>query len=223
MKRLLAWPLLAGALLAVGVEVLAAPVLTWQREITPPDRKRLAQLWEAWTRSLNEAQAAGQGAALVALGPVVVPDAAAINPDAAAINPDAAAGKTAGPLPGAGSYTCREVRLGQHRSGITAWAAATLTASEMRPCRIEVRGSALWFEQDAGAQRLGGRLYADGDRQVFLGATALTGEMRILPYGADPQRDAVGVLRAIGERRWRLELPWPHWQSNLAIVEITPG
>lgn len=212
MKRLLALVLLAGT-----AQGLAAPAPNWQQDIGAADRKRLARLWESWTRSLNEAHTAGQAAALAALGPVVVPDAAAINPEEGAVV------KAAGPLPGPGPYKCRMIRLGQHEGSVKTPAAAMVLVSEMLPCRIEMRGNGLWFEQGVGAQRLGGRLYTDGDRQVFLGATALTGEMRIMPYGADPQRDAVGVLRAMGERHWRLELPWPHWQSNLAIVEIVPG
>jgi hypothetical protein len=58
---------------------------------------------------------------------------------------------------------------------------------------------------------------------VFLGTTALAGEMGIMPYGADPERDAVGALRAVAADQWRLELPWPAWQANLALVEILPG
>jgi hypothetical protein len=57
---------------------------------------------------------------------------------------------------------------------------------------------------------------------VFLGAPALRGEMWVMPYGADPERNAVGALRALGPQQWRLELPWPTWQSNLDLVELTP-
>ena len=206
--------LLALVLLSVGAQALAAPSLNWQRDITAPDRKRLVKLWEAWTRSLSEADAAGQSAALAILGTLVVPDAATINPEAVIR-------QVAGPLPGVGSYKCRMVRIGQNAGSVATPAAATVVAGVTEPCRIEARGTSLWFEQGAGAQRLGGWLYTDGDRQVFLGTIALNGEMGIMPYGADLQRDAVGVLRAMGKQRWRMELPWPHWQSNLAIIEIT--
>ena len=207
--------LVAALLLAWGLPAAAAPS-HWRQDITAPDRKRLAKLWEAWTRALGEAQAAGQGAAVAALGPVVVPDAATINYGDADARP-------AGPLPVAGQYKCRMINLGQRAGGARAPAAAVVDTGALLPCRIEARGKGLWFQQNAGAQRLGGRLFADGDRQVFLGTTALAGEMAGLPYGADPQRDAVGVLRATAPQRWRLELPWPNWQSNLTIIEISPA
>lgn len=215
--------------------VLAAPK-TWQTQITAADRKRLARLWEAWTRSLADADAAGQGAAVTALGPAAVADAATMNRDAS----DPMTPKVAGTLPGVGAYRCRMITLGARaetmvpRTGarnvgarvenVAARGGAIVGATPFTPCRIEARGDGLWFEQDAGpAQRLGGRLYADGARQVFLGTTALAGEMGIMAYGADPQRNAVGALRAMGDGHWRLELPWPNWQSNLGIVEIVAG
>ena len=213
MKRLLAMLLFVGC----AAPVLASPAATWQREITAPDRKRLARLWDAWTQSLDEVVKAGQGAALKALGPVAVPDAATIN------GGPGISGAVAGELPVPGEYKCRMVRLGQREGGTKAPVAAMVDAGAMLPCRIEARGDGLWLEQRGGAQRLGGRLYVDGGQLVFLGATALRGEMGVMPYGADPQRDAVGALRAMGKLHWRLELPWPHWQSNLAIVEIVPA
>ena len=36
---------------------------SWQEQITEVDRKRLAGLWAAWTRALNQATAAGETAA----------------------------------------------------------------------------------------------------------------------------------------------------------------
>ena len=203
---------------------LAAPK-TWATTITAADRKRLARLWEAWTRALADTDAAGQAGALAALGPAVVPDASTMNRDAS----DPMTPKPAGRLPGAGTYRCRMITLGARADGMAPrvsgpapQALAMVGATPFTPCRIEARGDGLWFEQDVGpAQRLGGRLYPDGARLVFLGTTALTGEMGVMAYDADPQRNAVGALRAVGDGRWRLELPWPNWQSNLGIVEIT--
>ena len=119
MKRLLAL-----VLLVAGAQALAAPSPNWQRDITAPDRKRLVKLWEAWTRSLSEAQSAGQGAALARLGPLVVPNAAAINPEETIR-------QVAGPLPGAGSYKCRMVRIGQHAGSTPAPAAALPTTKQV--------------------------------------------------------------------------------------------
>lgn len=175
---------------------------SWQEQISEADRTRLAGLWSAWTRGLNQAVAAGDGAALAAAGPMAVADAA-----------------KAGALPGPGDYQCRMLKLGV-RSDAPAGAPAIAMAEPVL-CRISARGDLLRFEQLGGAQRIGGTLYPDDDRLVFLGSKALAGEMRVMAYGADAARDQIGVLRALGQGRWRLELPWPNWQSNLDVIEIS--
>jgi hypothetical protein len=209
---------LALLLLAADAGFAAPP--TWQTVIDAPDRKRLAKLWQAWTRALADADRAGQAAALTALGPAVVPDAATMNRNAS----DPMTPPIGDPLPGPGAYRCRMINLGARADGVATPVPVMVGATPFAPCRIEMRDDGLWFEQDSGpVQRLGGRLYADGARMVFLGTTALAGEMGVMAYGVDPQRNAVGALRAIGDGRWRLELPWPNWQSNLGIVEIVSG
>lgn len=180
--------------------------LSWQEHISAPDRKRLASLWGAWTRSLNEAGKSGQGDAVTALGDIAVPDAA----------------RAASPPP-PGQYRCRSVKLGVRDEGAPRANAPAMDVSAVFPCAITEKAGLLWFEQAGGAQRIGGTLYPDGDRMVFLGSKALAGEMGVMAYGADASRDQVGVLRAYGDKRWRLELPWPMWQSNLEIIEILPG
>ena len=209
--------------LLAAAPALAAPK-SWAATITAADRTRLVKSWQAWTRALADADTAGQAAAV---GPAVVPDAATMNRNAS----DPMAPTPAGKLPGAGAYRCRTITLGARADGVAPRASgpapsplAMVAATPFTPCRIENRGGGLWFEQAVGlAQRLGGRLYPDGARQVFLGTTALVGEMGVIAYGADPQRNAIGALRAIGDGHWRLELPWPNWQSNLSIVEIRPS
>lgn len=193
----------------------AKPARTWQEAATGADRKRLARLWEAWTGALADIAANGETPALTALGSVAVPDAGTMHANSA----DREATPARGPLPMPGAYMCRTIRLGQQDSAATA---TRVQVDEPRPCRIEAQSAGLWFEQEAGANRLGGRLSADGDRLVFLGATALRGEMGVMPYGADPERNAIGALRALGPAQWRLELPWPTWQSTLDLVELSP-
>ena len=189
-----------------GPDAVSRPPPTWQREVREPDRKRLATLWSAWTRSLNEVQAAGQGAEIAALGDLLVPDAA-----------------RAAPPPAPGTYRCRTIKLGVRAIGAVPGRGRALDIAPVRPCTIAARGGLLWFEQIGGPQRVAGLLYPDRERVVFLGSIALEAENRILPYGADNDRDQVGALRAYGADRWRLELPWPMWQSNLTIIEILPG
>ncbi len=201
---LLASAMTAGCAGKPGGTARAAPP-PWQKMISEADRKRLAGLHSAWSESLDEARAAGAAAAVTALGAVAVPDAA-----------------TSGPLPGPGDYRCRALRIGG-RSGDAPAAAPPVIAAPAVPCRISAKGGLLWIEQAMGAQRIGGTLYPDGDRLVFLGSMALAGEMGLMRYGADNDRDQVGVLRSLGPARWRLELPWPMWQSDLAIIEIVPA
>ena len=76
---------------------------------------------------------------------------------------------------------------------------------------------------EAVGQRTGGLLYPDGDRLVYLGALSLANERSMFVYNADEDRNQVGVLRALGPKRWRLELPFPKWESTLDVVEITPA
>ncbi len=184
----------------------AARAPAWQTVIRDADRKRLAGLWSAWTRSLAEVQGAGQMSRVGALGAIAVPDAA-----------------REAPPPGPGAYRCRSVKMGNREDGSIRGATPPVIADDFRPCTITARKGLLYFDQGRGDQRVAGTLYPDGDRQVFLGSLALPGESGIMAYGTDGDRDQVGVLRAFGDERWRLELPWPMWQSNLQVIEIVPA
>jgi hypothetical protein len=42
-------------------------------------------------------------------------------------------------------------------------------------------------------------------------------------YNADAERNQVGVMRRLGPARWRLELPWPKWESTLDLIDIVPA
>jgi hypothetical protein len=178
--------------------------LSWQEQISEADRKRLAGLWNAWTRALNQAANAGESARLAELGPLAVAEATV---------------KAAFPTPG--SYTCSNARIG-HRESSRPTTVPVVDIDAAQPCTITAKKGLFWLEQSGGPARLGGMLYPDEDRMVFLGSKALRGEMGMRAYGSDVTRDQVGVLRALGEGHWRLELPWPHWQSNLELVEIRP-
>lgn len=193
-----------GATAAPAAASAEAPPPAWQQVIRERDRKRLAGLWSAWTRSLKQVALAGKGPHVAALGGMAAADAA-----------------DNGPLPTPGDYHCRTVKLGSRHDMPPVSLHPAMSDPVAGSCSIIQRDGLLWFEQGAGAQRVGGRLFPDGDRMVFLGSLALAGEMGVRPYGADAERDQVGVLRSIGDGRWRLELPWPMWQANLAIIEIT--
>ncbi len=180
------------------------PPPAWQTVIREDDRGRLAGLFAAWSKALGQARDAGDGKALAAYGDLVVADA---------VKP--------GALPGPGQYRCRTLQIGVQDGA--APAAAAFSVAPVQRCVIAQKAGALWFEQTDGAQRIAGTLYGDDDRLVFLGSLALRGEAGMMHYGDDGDRNQVGVLRPLGVGRWRLELPWPAWQSNLVIVEISAG
>ncbi|MEG8022663.1 DUF4893 domain-containing protein [Sphingomonas aerolata] len=80
-----------------------------------------------------------------------------------------------------------------------------------------------------GSQRPSGTLYRESradsaprPRAIFLGSMALGDEQRPMRYGTDANRDLAGVMERIGDRRWRLILPHPRFESLLDIVEIVP-
>ena len=58
---------------------------------------------------------------------------------------------------------------------------------------------------------------------VMLGSMALTVVPPANSYGLRPERDLVAVLERIGERRWRLVIPWPQYESNLDLIELLPA
>ena len=178
----------------------------WQTVIDAGDRKRLVTLYGAWTRSLADVQRGGQMPAVTALGDLAVPDAG-----------------RAAPPPAPGGYRCRSVKLGNREDGSVRNPTPAVIASPFRRCAILANDGLLYFDQGPGGQRVAGNLYPDGGRMVFLGSMALVGESGTMSYGADDDRDQVGILQAIGDRRWRLELPWPKWQSNMEIIEIVPA
>ena len=58
---------------------------------------------------------------------------------------------------------------------------------------------------------------------VFLGSMAWASEPPANSYGQRPERDMVAVLERIENRRWRLVIPWPQYESNLDLLDIVPA
>lgn len=160
----------------------------WRTMATEADRQRLRELRAAWTEALAVAAPAEDRAVL-------------FNPDLALEDP----------LPPAGSYRCRFVKLG---------GAVRFAAREWGACRIE--GDAL-VRLD-GPQQPMGTLYPDGpSRGIFLGTLHLAEERRSLPYGRDRARDMIGAVERIGPARWRIALPRPRFESTLDLIELVPA
>ena len=91
-------------------------------------------------------------------------------------------------------------------------------------CRISAGGGPMDFVKLTGSQRPVGRLFPDSDRRlVFLGTLQLGDEQGVLRYGRDQDRDMIGLLERIGERRWRLVFPYPHFESLVDVIELVPA
>ena len=177
------------------------PSDTWRSLVTEDDRTRMRNWRKSWTDALAQAQPAN-GAAIAREGPLLDPDAA---------------------LPGArlpaGDYRCRTIKLGAQSPGH-----ALFTAYEPHACRVGAEGARLHFTVLDGPQRPIGILFPDtGRRMVFLGTLQLGDEALAYRYSRDRERDMVGLLQRVGERRWRLVLPAPHFESLLDVIELVPA
>jgi hypothetical protein len=154
---------------------------------TDADRQRLRELRASWVEVLT------------------IPGRAQ---DQALFNPDLA---MEGPLPPAGAYRCRFIKLGS---------AVRYAARDWGRCRLQ--GDEL-VRLD-GPQRPIGTLYPDGpSRGIFLGTLHLAEERRPLPYGRDARRDMIGAVERIGPARWRIALPRPGFESTLDLFELVPA
>ena len=196
--------LLALAALAIGACATTKstpPIQIWQAAATEADRQRLRDWRTAFTRALEQARAGGHAADLEREG--------------ALLNPDAAIG---GPIPN-GGYRCRVIKVGAKNEGLLNYIAYPAFR-----CRISQQPGALQhFDKLSGSQRHHGTIYPAGQlRQVFLGTMVLGDETRAYQYGRDPERDLAGWVERIGESRWRILFPFPHYESTLDVVELIP-
>ncbi|GAA0642821.1 DUF4893 domain-containing protein [Brevundimonas lenta] len=175
----------------------------WRSIITRFDRDRYNRRDAAWTLALQQARRQPGSGDLRPLGDLIVPGAQR-------------------PLvtPPPGDYRCRTVKLGSQGGEeglgyvVYGWFA----------CRIEQTPNGLKFTKLTGSQRPSGLLFPENERQmVMLGSMALASEPAANSYGQRPDRDLVAVLERIGERRWRLVIPWPQNESNLDLIELVPA
>ncbi len=173
----------------------------WRSIATDQDRERVREWRTAWLKALRQARAAGHGAAIAAEGALLVPDAA-----------------LDGVAPPAGDYRCRTIKIGAKSPGLLDYVAYPAFA-----CRIGAGEGPRDFVKRTGSQRPVGRLFAENDRRmVFLGTLQLGDEQGTLRYGHDPERAMAGVLERVGDRRWRLVFPYPHYESVVDVLELIP-
>jgi len=207
--RLPAFPLLALLALSacthsrevVALPEAAAPSNAWRLLIADEDRTRLRHWRPTWVDALAAARP-GNEAAIAAEGPLLDPDA----------------GLAGVRLP-AGDYRCRRLKLG----------AQGATPSRYRvfapqPCRLAEDGGRLHFSIGGGPQRPLGAFFPDTSRRmIFLGTLQLGDEALAYRYGRDAERDMIGIVERIGDNRWRLVLPAPHFESLLDVIELVPA
>lgn len=177
------------------------PTDRWRNIVTEDDRGRLRHWRKSWTDALAQARPGNQ-AAIAREGPLLDPDAA---------------------LPGArlpaGDYRCRTIKLGAQ--GATPSPFRTFVPQR---CRVVDEGGRLHFTIVDGPQRPIGALFPEiGRRMIFLGTLQLGDEALSYRYSLDRERDMIGLLERIGDRRWRLVFPGPHFESLLDVVELVPA
>lgn len=178
-------------------------VADWRRIASPADRERLREWRTAWTASLSVARATPEGAD-------------AIRADPALFDPDRV---LADPLPPAGDYRCRTIKLGRRGT-----VGPGYVAYDWFRCRVGAGGPPMPFAKIDGSQRQTGLIYADTDaRAVFLGALALGDEARRMAYGRDRTRDVAGAVERIDRQRWRIVFPYPAFESTLDVLELRPA
>lgn len=202
--RLLLIALLAtlGACSTVPVSPPMPDTGNWRAVATSDDRSRLAEWRTAFTTALEQARKAGHGADIDAEG--------------ALLQPDAAMGPV--PIPN-GAYRCRVIKVGAKSEGLLDY-----IAYPPFDCRIRQENDLQGFAKMTGSQRQIGLIFPDSAiRQAFLGTLVLGDEDRAMNYGQDPDRDVAGWVERVGDRRWRLVMPYPRFESTIDVLELVPA
>lgn len=185
----------------VVASVDAVPETGWRASISAEDAARLEALPVTWQTA--RAAAARRSKALLAEEETLLAADAAL--DHPALPP--------------GSYNCRLVSLGQKTARGSAIRA-------FKPFFCYVRGEgadALSFTKQTGTDLPGGWLHADGDRRyVFMGARQRKPGDNSLGYGAQQDRDLIGVVERVAPFRWRLAVPWRGARTGIDVYELTP-
>ena len=194
-------PLTACAAVPRNHAAAIATSTEWRAVATSSDRERLRDWRTAFTRALEQARKAGH--------------AAEIEREGRLLEPDAALGPV--PIPN-GDYRCRVIKVGAKSEGLLDY-----IAYPAFDCRVRQAGRLQSFTKLTGSQRHVGLLFPDSPlRQVFLGTLVLCDEGRAMEYGRDPDRDVAGWIARIDEKRWRLILPYPRYESTMDVVELIP-
>lgn len=179
-----------------------APLATWRTVATRDDHVRISDWRKAFEKALAMAKPRYQ-AEIAAEGPLLDPDAALDHP-----------------APPPGDYRCRTIKLGAQST-----VAPDYSVYGPARCRIGPASQGTFsFAKLTGAQRPMGRLFADNSRRmIFLGTMQFGDEPGTLRYGNDKLRDLAAVVERVGDRRWRMVFPNPHFESTLDVIELVPA
>lgn len=110
-----------------------------------------------------------------------------------------------------GNWQCRTIKAG----GIS-----PLVVYGWFRCRVTDDGSGWYLDKLTGSQRTTGRFYDDGDKRlIYLGSFHVNGDP-VKPYGRGPETDQAGYAFRMDDRHWRIEMPAPHYESKLDILEF---
>ena len=198
---LLLIPLAGCAAMNGSPVVVARPASDWRAVATESDRGRLSDWRSAFVDGLRAARASGHGSD--------------IDREGVLLQPDAALGGAKIPN---GDYRCRVTKLGAKSAGMLDYIAYPYFA-----CRVTAQGELQGFAKLTGSQRQIGTIFpGDALRQVFLGTLVLGDETQAMRYGRDTERDVAGYVERIGDNRWRLIMPRPHFESHIDVMELVP-
>jgi hypothetical protein len=202
-------PFLAVALFATSCDVIMQPAgmipqwtTAWRDVVTPKDRERLSNWRKSFVDGLAAARKSGHSAEIAREGALLDPDAAL------------AGGQLAN-----GMYRCRVIKLGAKSTGMLDYVSYPAFA-----CRVRAERELQRLDKLSGSQRYVGLIFPnDSMRQVFLGTLVLGDETRAMQYGEDPDRNVAGYIERIGDKRWRLMMPRPQFESQLDMMELVPA
>ncbi len=184
----------------VPAQAGAPAAFDWRMIATADDRRRLREWRTAWVAALARARP-GHAAEIAREGVLLDPDAGRL-----------------GASPPPGDYACRVIKVGARSAGMLDY-----VAYPAFNCRIGVENGVLSFAKLTGSQRPIGLILPDTERRsIFLGTLQLGDERLALQYGRDEERDMAGVVELVGERRWRIAFPYPHFESTLDVLELVP-
>lgn len=188
------------AAVADVVPPAAAEGMEWRAVALPADRTRLRNWRKTWVTTLD------------AVRPVASAEIAA---EGKLFDPDLA---VEGPIPPAGAYRCRWFKLGK-----IGRATDPFVAVPAQQCTVWAEGATGGIRFDDGVQRPIAMLLPDtSGRAVALGSLMLDQEQVPHAYGRDPLRDIAGYVDRIDNRRWRMVIPGPRFESQLDVIEIVP-